>query len=161
MTRGLTLHRAFMIIAGTLLASLVLAPGTANAALVIEKPFAADSGENCPLGYTKGTLSWQPFTPGLYLVVDVKGTLVDRPAKNDPTNCGSDGRYSVATFTAYDNNAVVDSDARQVDNGMLDFGFELIGRPGIDLITVQVCRISLTPGPFDYCGPLQKIPLTP
>jgi hypothetical protein len=172
MARGSTLRRTLTMLAGVVTAGFVMsgfvtagfvmAPVAAQAAApTAETPFAADSGESCPLGDTAGVFGWDLFPPGLFSIVDVKGRLIDRPAKGE-TDCGSDVRYSVATFTAYVDKTVVDTQEAQIDDGVLDIGFQLTSRGrAINLVVVQVCRISLLPGPFDYCGKAQEFPLVP
>jgi hypothetical protein len=118
--------------------------------------FYADSGDACVAGYTRGVLGWELAGPPSYrVVVAVRGAVVDRPTPSDPRACPADPRYTVATFTAYVGRTEVDSDARRVDNGTLTFGFTLGVNSNvvtIDRLTVQVCRVSLLPGPYDYCG---------
>ncbi len=118
--------------------------------------FYADSGDACVAGYTRGLLGWEVAEPPSYRVtVAVRGGVVDRPTPNDPRACPADPRYTVATFTAYVGRTEVDSQARRVDNGSLTFGFTLGVNSNVltvDRVVVQVCRLSLLPGPYDYCG---------
>lgn len=129
-------------------------------AVVVPQSFAADSGDNCRYGATRGTLGWVFGAPPSYRVtVAVRGTVVDRPTPDDTRVCPGDRRYTIATFTAYAGRLEVDSDARRVDDGSLAFEFTLGLNSNlitIDRVVVQVCRISLLPGPYDYCGTPQE-----
>jgi hypothetical protein len=146
--------------AAALAAVLVTAgPAPASAAaevapdVIITQVFAADSGEVCPLGVTRGTLGWHVGIGGSQPIVDVKGVVDDR---GPISTCGGDVRYTTAIFTAYSGNVVVDSEVRRADDGQQTFSFSLTARTQVSLVIVQVCRPSLTPGPFEYCGPPQK-----
>ena len=144
-----------LVLVGALAGTVLAAP--AAHADVITQAFAADSGDTCRFGATRGTLGWTSRGPLPVTTVAVVGTLIDRPTVNDPSNC-NDPRYSSVTFTAYRGDVVVDTDARRVDNGTVDFRFELSSGAWtvitpIDRVVVQVCRHALPDvRPFDYCG---------
>jgi len=133
-----------------------VAPGT-----VVRQPFAADSGDACRYGVVKGQLGWHigPVT-SRPTVVDVDGTLVDRPLPTDSdAACGDDGRYSIATFTAYAGSAGVARAAVRVDNGAQPVRFTLANTTstaGITLVVVQVCRPPLVGLRPVYCGAKQE-----
>src|SRR5690606_7441155 len=120
--------------------------------------FSVPSGDNRTYGLTEGQLEWSSYPARPVLVT---GTIVDRPIQNDRNACRDDGRYTIAKFTAYGANRVVDEAAQRVDNGTLRFRFALdasLSAVAIDLVSIQVCRVVLptvpTPGPVppDYCG---------
>ncbi|HEU5107728.1 MAG TPA: hypothetical protein VFT95_04050 [Micromonosporaceae bacterium] len=145
-------------VASTAAVVTVTAP-TASASIVpgpVVQAFHADSGDRCLAGVTDGSLGWALAAPPDYRVtVAVRGVVTDRPTPNDPRACPADPRYTMATFTAYAGRAEVDSEARRVDNGSLDFRFTLSVNSNlvtIDRVVVQVCRLSLLSDPFDYCG---------
>jgi hypothetical protein len=129
----------------TAILAVMLTPTAARA----DTRFHADSGDTCRYGFTDGVLSAR-LAP-----VAVKGTLTDRPTLADPTNCRDDGFYSVATFTAFFGDRVVDQQAVRANNGTA--GVELIlGQNStiarIDRVVVQVCRNPLVTLPPSYCG---------
>lgn len=115
------------------------------------QPFYADSGESCPLGYSEGTLFWQAGGPGVF-PVEVTGVVVDG------NTCGTaeDNRYTIASFTGYYGDKVVDTAEEKVDNGQLKFDFVLgegsSTAAGIDGVVVQVCRAPLFGEGMEYCG---------
>ncbi len=121
--------------------------------VIVVQPFAADSGDRCPMGATKGTLGWHLGT----LSVDVAGTVADHPLPGD-TNpaCAQDGRSTTATFTASAPNRVVRRVSQQANDGQQAFKFSFPGP--VQAVTVQVCRHGLLPTPPDYCGPAQRYP---
>jgi hypothetical protein len=125
--------------------AVVLTPNAARA----DTRFHADSGDTCRYGFTDGIL-----TTRLTLAA-VKGTLTDRPTLADPTNCRDDGFYSVATFTAFLADRVVDQQAVRANNGTAQFDF-VLGQAStvarIDRVVVQVCRHPLVTLPPSYCG---------
>lgn len=129
---------------------------------VVNQPFAADSGDDCPRGRARGVLGWHlPPLGGGPTAVDVTGTLVDQPASGDVSTpeCADDGRFSAVTFTAYAGATVVDTGSGHVDNGTVRIAFRLAARARavpIDRVVVQVCRVNLDPAPFEYCGPRQQ-----
>jgi hypothetical protein len=121
--------------------------------VIVTQPFLAHSGDACMMGFTRGTLGWYPGP----LRVDIVGTVADRPLPSEPTTaCGEDGRYSVATFTAFATNGGQASVAVRADNGQRAFSVPLRATTRIELIVVQVCRHSPLPGPASYCGPAQR-----
>jgi hypothetical protein len=149
---------------GLLAAVVALVPVLATALPAAAEPvapgpvvqsFYADSGDACVAGYTRGVLGWESGPPSYRVVVAVRGAVVDRPTPTDPRACPADSRFTVATFTAYVGRTAVDSNYRRADNGTVTFGFTLGVNSNlvtIDRVTVQVCRLSLLPGPYDYCG---------
>jgi hypothetical protein len=148
---------AVRFLAAILVAALgaLTAASTAQAdGSVVLKAFYADSGDQCPMGYTKGTLGWHVGpVPGDVDVVHVNGYLVDRPLPADPSLVCRDLRWSVASFTAYSNGVVVDKEQVKVDNGRLDFTFDLSARLRvIGAVVIQVCRFSPNRVTPDYCG---------
>src|SRR5687768_5987261 len=46
---------------------------------VVVQPFAADSGDPCPMGLTRGSLGWHLAPLGGVRAVDIRGVVVDRP----------------------------------------------------------------------------------
>ena len=152
MSRMTTALRGFVVTTSIGL-GLLAASGPATAAAIVTQPFAADSGDAC--GTTSGTFGWHlGGSVGSTSVVDVSGTLVDRPLLADPANICRDDRYAIVTFTAYSEKTVVDTDARKADNERAAFGFQLTAdlRTPIDRVVVQVCRRSLSGTVADYCG---------
>ncbi|WP_204011944.1 hypothetical protein [Virgisporangium aurantiacum] len=128
---------------------------------VVQQPFAADSGDACPHGRTKGLLGWHlPPLGGGPVVADVTGILVDQPVSGDVSTpeCADDFRFSTVTFTAIAGARVVDTESARVDNGTVRFAFRLaaVTATPIDLVVVQVCRVNLDPAPFTFCGPKQQ-----
>lgn len=121
-------------------AAMVGAP-VAQADVVVEQRFAADSGDKC--GVTKGDLVWYQ-TPR----VDVVGVLHDLPC---------DGLFSAARFTAYAGGRAVDEQRVRADNGAVEFTFPLLNTRSTPLekVTVQVCRFPFETG-ISYCGPEQE-----
>jgi hypothetical protein len=158
-----TALRGFVITACVGL-SLVATAGPAIADTIVTQPFAADSGDAC--GQTSGKLGWHtgPII-GNKSVVDVNGTLVDRPTLAEPGLSCRDDRISYATFTAYNGKSVVDSDAAKADNERATFALQLsagLGTP-IDRVVVQVCRATVAGTGVEYCGkPVEyKLPVVP
>jgi hypothetical protein len=160
--------RAAVIMVGAAFAAMVtglVTPASASAAegpdTVVDQPFAADSGDACPLGRAKGLLGWhlRPLGGGP-IAVDVTGILVDQPSGDvSIPECVDDGRFSTVTFTAYLGQTVVDTGSARVDNGTVRLGFRLaaeVRATPIDQVVVQVCRVNLDPAPFEYCGPKQR-----
>jgi hypothetical protein len=145
--RGLTVT----ICAGLALVA-TAGPAAAGANAIVTQPFAADSGDIC--GETSGKLAWHvgPII-GQNSIVEVSGTLADRPVPTDPSLRCNDDRISYAKFTAFSGKTMVDGDADKADNERVSFSFELsapLGTP-IDRVVIQVCRLS-TAGTGDYCG---------
>ncbi len=129
---------------------------------IVQQPFYADSGDKCPMGYTKGTFGWQIGALRGAVLVDVKGTVVDQPLPGNPAaGCADDARYTTATFTAYSKSVSVAKEIDSVDNGQLSFTTRMRSTTPIDRIVVQVCRHSRL-SPPDYCGMPQeyKAPIT-
>lgn len=160
-----TLRAAALLVCA--LSAVLTGVGPASAAArvapdtVVEQPFAADSGDSCRYGYTKGVLGWHlgPLV-GRPTVVEVAGTVLDRPLSGSPAgSCGNDGRYATVTLTAYVGTKPVDTAAARVDNGTRDFRFQLANTTTaarIDRIVIEVCRPSLLDGRTAYCGPKQE-----
>jgi hypothetical protein len=134
-------HRRSGLLAAVLVAGALVGAPVAQADVVVEQRFAADSGDKC--GVTKGDLAWYQ-TPR----VDVTGVLHDLPC---------DGLFSVATFVAYASGRMVDEQLVRADNGAQEFIFPLINAKSTPLekVTVQVCRFPVEIG-ISYCGPLQE-----
>jgi hypothetical protein len=141
------------------------APAAATAAeplpdTIVEQPFAADSGDRCQYGYTRGTLGWHLGPLVRPRTVDVKASIVDRPLPAQPvTICGDDGRFTVVTMTAYARDVAVDTELVRADNGIREITFPLVNETSvapIDRIVVQVCRHPRVSGPAVYCGARQE-----
>ena len=151
MTRLSTAMRVGTALAAVAVGALAFS-APAYAAIVV-KPYAADSGDGC--GTVSGNLGWHVAPlPNTTSLVDVTGTLVDHPRINESLTLCFDGRYSVVTFTAYHEKTVVDTDAAKVDNGQqaIDTSLTSDSTAPIDLVVVQVCRVSNTGTVPDYCG---------
>ena len=137
------------------------ASGREVPAPLVEQPFAADSGDSCRYGLAEGVLRWH-LDPlgGPPTVVEVTGTIRERPVPTDPTaECGDDGRYSTVTMTAHARSGVVDTETVRVNNGAREFAFRLTGTPGavpIARVIVEVCRPPLVGERPVYCGPRQE-----
>lgn len=129
-----------------LAAALVFTPTAAHAAT----PFYADSGDRCRYGVTEGVFESQPTA------VTLKGTLLDRPLPADPTNCFSDGLYSIGVYSAYLGTRLVDQQSLRVDNGIIRVLLTLGSASAvsrIDRLVVQVCRVAVnSPTPAPVCG---------
>lgn len=142
-------------VAAALVSATLLTLGAATPAIgdVVPQRFHADSGNDCPLGVsrgeTNGTIGW-----GDRGEVHIRGTVVDRPLPNDPSrSCGEDGRFSVATLTGFAAGRQVVRTAERADNGGTEFSRIVRASVPIDTVVIQVCRHSSgNPGPFDYCG---------
>jgi hypothetical protein len=133
-----------LALAATVLA-VVMVPTAARA----DTRFHADSGDACRYGFTDGVLSTR------LALVAVKGTLTDRPVPTDPTTCRDDGFFSVATFTAFVGDRVIDDQAVRANNSIVRFEFALgldSSTARIDRIVIQVCRHPLVTLPPSYCG---------
>jgi hypothetical protein len=88
---------------------------------------------------------------------------VDRPLPAHPSIACRDLRWSVASFTAYSGTVAVDKRQVKVDNGQLDFTFDLSVRLRIiEAVVIQVCRFSSNSVTPDYCGKqvVYKRPIT-
>jgi hypothetical protein len=160
--------RTLVVLAAIAIGAAVGTATPAHADVALTQPFAADSGDSCPLGSTAGTLTWIARGPLPVTVVRVAGSLTDRPLPTDPSTACRDPRYSSATFTAYRGTAVVDSEQVRVDNGRLTFAFDLTSTltviTPIDRVVVRVCRHA-PPGMGlpDYCGKAveYRLPIQP
>ena len=160
MKHPISLRRWFALISTAIVCTMLAisaAPAHAEGS-VVTQPFYADSGDTCRFGVTSGTLTWISRGPLATTVVDVAGSLLDRPLPTDPSTACRDPRYSSATFTAYRGIVVVDQEQQRVDNGRITFRFQLTAAPSgayvpIDRVVVQVCRHA-PPGMGlpDYCG---------
>jgi hypothetical protein len=129
------------VLAAALVAGTLVGAPVAQADVVVEQRFAADSGDKC--GVTKGDLAWYQ-TPR----VDVVGVLHDLPC---------DGLFSAATFTAFAGGKAVDEQRVRADDGAVEFTFPLVNLRSAPLekVTVQVCRFPVEIG-ISYCGPLRE-----
>lgn len=126
------------LLAAALVAGMLAAAPVAQADVVVEQRFAADSGDRC--GVTKGVLAWYQ-TPR----VDVTGVLHDLPC---------DGLFSAATFVAYAGGKAVDDQRVRADDGAAEFAFPLtntVSTAPVERVTVQVCRFPFEIG-ISYCG---------
>lgn len=118
--------------------------------------FRADSGDRCQYGYTEGVLAFRAVHPPELPAVDISGTVTDRPAAAEPSLCPDDGRYTIAYFTGYAGDVVLDRQARRVDAGTLSFRL-VVGlndrttRP-VDRLVIEVCRVSFFTDEAPYCG---------
>lgn len=165
----LSVPRTAVALLAALLVSVVAAP----TAVLAHHPtfmqrFRADSGDRCQYGYTEGSLAFRAVHPPELPAVDISGVVADRPMTTEPSVCPDDYRWTVAYFTAYALDLIVDRQARRVDNGTLDFRLTLgvanstVAR--IDRVTVEVCRISFAGSEPTYCGRPQTFwpyPVTP
>lgn len=153
------MKRALLRVATIIAAALAIGAISASSATASPLPlrFSVPSGDNCTYGLTEGQIQWSSYPAQTVLLT---GTIADRPYPNDPTAvCRDDGRYTIARYTAYAGNRVLDQAGQRVDNAVIRFRIALdagIAEVGIDRITIQVCRASLTaPSPSpDYCGRL-------
>ncbi|GIH09147.1 hypothetical protein Rhe02_72140 [Rhizocola hellebori] len=151
------ISRLWLVLAATI--GMLALPATAHADVTISQAFAADSGDSCRYGLTKGTLTWRLVSPPTHAVaVSVAGRLADRPLPADPgAICPDDRRFSIANFAVYAGTVVVDRQARRVDNGVVSFQF-ILGSSStvarIDRLVVQVCRQAANGStvPPAYCG---------
>ena len=151
---------AAFLSAATLVLGGVTTPAAAAPVAVApaaSQDFKADSGDRCQYGHTTGVLAWRAPRPTIHAVVDVKGTVVDRPSRTDPgVGCAEDGAFSAASFIAYVGRTVVDSAQVRVDNGSADFvltlGESSATVPIIERVVVQICRYPNTPVGISYCG---------
>jgi len=152
------LLRAVAVLVTALIAGSLVAPTPAAA---FGPTFAADSGDACPYGVTRGTIDWVISGSSLRTVIgaDIRGSLTDQPASPSPTTaCRNDGFYSVATFTAVFAGGQRQARAIRADNQILSFGFRLIApwtTAELDRVEVQVCRHPLVTLPPSYCGRTQ------
>jgi hypothetical protein len=153
--------------AAVLIAAAALAGGFAGTAaaepsaadVIVSAPFAADSGDACPMGATRGRLGWH--VDG-FRTVDVAGTVLDHPLPAEPnTRCREDGRFTAATFTAFAKNVPfpLDAESQAVNNGTADVRLQLTATRAIDFVVVQVCRRSLFVGPPEICGAPVRVPV--
>lgn len=145
--------RAVTVALTLLTMAAVAAP--AHADMVPARPFAADSGDACGYGQTKGSLLWVTPGPLPAISVTISGVVVDRPVPQEVFGCRDDGYYSTVRFTAYSGRTVLGSQAVRADNGQVSYDFSLgSGRPELPVtqLTVQVCRDPLVTLPPSYCG---------
>jgi|GEM_PF-1438438 len=147
--------RVATVLAAAIAAAALAASGATASPSILQR-FSVPSGDNCTYGYTQGHLEWRSAPPTS--AVRVTGVLADRPFPNDPgAVCRDDSRYTIASYTAYAGERVIDETARRVNNGVVEIEFILGANAavrGIDRVVIQVCRVSLldvTPIP-DYCG---------
>lgn len=151
------LLRRLIVLFAALLAAVIAAPTAVLASHpTIQQRFRADSGDRCQYGYTEGVLAWRAVHLPEVTAVDISGVVVDRPIANEPSLCPDDRRYTIAYFTGYVRDVVLDQQARRVENGSLDFRLTLglnstTARP-IDRVVVEVCRVSLVANEPIYCG---------
>jgi len=138
-----------IIALATAVPALVIAVVMAPTPAFADTRFHADSGDNCRYGSTDGVL-----TARLADVV-ATGTLTDRPTPTDPVACRDDGFFSVATFTAFAGNRLIDQQAVRANNSTVRVGL-VLGSPTavarIDRVVIQVCRHPLVTLPPSYCG---------
>jgi hypothetical protein len=133
------------------------APSSADT--IARQEFAADSGDRCRYGQTRGTLGWHlPPLGGAAVAVDVAGRVLDQPVADVPTVCSDDGRFSVATVTGFVGVKPVGTASARADNGSQGYEFRITvpdRAARIDRVVVQVCRFLPTPGGPVYCGAKQ------
>ena len=148
---------AVAVVAGVLAVS---APAQAN----VTQPFRADSGDRCRYGTAEGYLTWRynPAAPTRLVMLDVRGTLADRPVANDPGfACRDDGYLSVVTFTVSMADGSVSRRDARLDNQSASVAFT-VGSNSVSVarLVVQVCRYPLfsTPPATGYCGMSQTYP---
>jgi hypothetical protein len=122
---------------------------------VVEQPFAADSGDACQYGVTKGKIFWQLGPLVGPSSVGVTGALSDRPVPGEPATCRDDRKFTVLTVTAYAGSVAVDEELVRANNGVRDYRFVLqneTSRARIDRLVVVVCRHAIEVGIPGYCG---------
>ncbi|MEO3751347.1 hypothetical protein [Streptomyces sp. B6B3] len=145
---GRTAPRAAVLAAAALAAFAV--PLTAHAEPPgTETKFAADTGDDCLLGSTRGVMTWKPALAGEHITVDILGTVTDGSAVCDFVQ--DDGRYAVASFAAYSGDRLVEEGAAEADNGAEPVSLSITA-PVIDRIVVQVCRYPLGTDPATAPG---------
>jgi len=157
--------RISLVVAAATVAEFV-GPGVAHADVPNRvQPFRADSGDACTYGYTQGSLAFGSSNTPWPSRVDLWGTVADRPLPADPgMPCADDGYFTVASYTAFAGDVVIERETRLADNGVVSFRITLgdnssSTRP-IDLVVIQVCRYpQLSPMPTFYCGyPRKYVP---
>jgi hypothetical protein len=130
-----------------------------SADTIVRQPFAADSGDRCRYGQTRGALGWHLPTPGGgAVVVDVAGQVLDQPVVDVPTACGDDGRFSAATVTGFVGSRAVRTASVRADNGTQRFTFRIAvpdRSARLDRVEVRVCRFLQTAGSAVHCGAKQ------
>jgi hypothetical protein len=134
-------------------------PARALQDTVVEQPFFADSGDSCQYGLSRGMLGWHlPPLGGLPAIVDVDGSVADRPLTTGPSICPDDRRFTSVTFTALSGRTVLESALVRADNDVERVELRL-GRDTyparMDRVVVQVCRSSPVGTPPTYCGTAQ------
>jgi len=151
---------ALLVAAAAIGAWTVSAYADAAPNTIVEQDFAADSGDRCQYGVTRGKIFWtlgplvRPPAP-----VGVKGALVDRPHGATPPDCGDDRRFSVVTITAYTRDVVVDQEQVRADNGVSEIQLRLTNETStaqIDRLVIVVCRHPIDLGIPGFCGPRQE-----
>ncbi len=149
-----TITPARTALSATAVAAAALATFAVPATAYAEPPstqtkFAADTDDDCLMGATKGVLTWKPSLTGLHITVDVLGTVTDgSPVCDFPQD---DGRYAVASFTAYAGDRLVEEATAQADNGAEPVSLSITA-PVIDRVVVQVCRYPLGTDPATAPG---------
>ncbi len=99
-TVGAAVLLAVVLLAGGLTAAASAQPATDRAVedVIIPQPFAADSGDQCPMGSIEGLLGWHAGAR----LVEVTGTVTDHPLPGDTDPaCAEDGRETVAMLNAF------------------------------------------------------------
>jgi len=137
-----------------------LAAGALTSAdTIVRQSFAADSGDRCRYGQTRGVLGWHlPTLGGGAVSVAVAGQVLDQPVVDVSTVCGDDGRFSVATVTGFVGSKAVHTASVRADNGAQRFNFRIaVPDRGarIDRVEARVCRFLPTSGSAVYCGATQ------
>jgi hypothetical protein len=134
-------------------------PAQALQDTIVTQPYSADSGDSCQYGLSRGLLGWHtPPLGGPPAIVDVEGSVVDRPLATGPSICPDDRRFTSVTFTALSGRTVLDTAVVRADNGVERVDLQL-GRDTspvrVDRVVVQVCRSSGAGTPRVYCGTAQ------
>jgi hypothetical protein len=134
-------------------------PAQASEDTVVTQSFSADSGDSCRYGLSRGTLGWHlPPLGGAPAIVDIDGSVVDRPLTTGPSICPDDRRFTTVTFTALSGRTVLETAVVRADNSVeridLQLGRDTYPTP-MDRVVVQVCRSSPRGTPPAYCGTAQ------
>jgi hypothetical protein len=134
-------------------------PAQAARDTIVTQPFSADSGDACRYGLSRGTLGWHlPPLGGAPAIVDIDGSVVDRPLTTGPSICPDDRRFTSVTFTAWSGRTVLATAVVRADNSVervdLQLGRETYPTP-MDRLVVQVCRHSPIGTPPETCGAAQ------
>jgi hypothetical protein len=158
-------QRAVAAVLGAVAAATAIGAWTVSAqastapAAVVEQRFAADSGDACRYGVTKGSLFWSLGPWVAPSTVGVDAVLVDRPMAGEPATCRDDRRFSVVTLTAFAGNVAVAERRVRADNQVVDYEFRLVNDTSlapIDRVAVVVCRHPIETGVPGYCGTRQE-----